>query len=119
MSKKNTPSNITYAAAQAIKHIIDTHPLSREPLSKLAPDIYIGRNRLQSLFKQLTGKTIRRYRLQKRMEAARELLVTGKMTVKQVALLCGYLKLNNFSADYKQEFDITPTDWLRNHPDSQ
>lgn len=119
MSKKNKPTDITYVAAQAIKYKIDTNPLSRQPLSKLAPDIYIGRNRLQALFKQLTGKTIRRYRLQKRMEAARELLLTGKMTVKQVALLCGYAKLNNFSADYKQEFDITPTYWLRNHSHSQ
>lgn len=80
---------------------------------ELVPGLYIGRNQLQAEFKRLTNLTIKRYRLLKRMEAARHLLATGSVNVKEAAWRCGYKNQGNFTADFKHVFDQTPVEWLQ------
>lgn len=115
MNKKLMPSGFVLDAVITIKQAIDQNPLKRESPHELAPSVHIGRNQLQNTFKEIAGMTLRSYRLQKRMEAARELLSTGDFNVKQVALQCGYKNQNNFTADFKLVFKMTPADWVRNN----
>ena len=99
----------------AIKYAIDKNPISREPLKKLAPDIHVGRNQLQTAFKQITGKTIRRYRLEKRMEAAATLLTIGETSIKEVAIACGHIDcISNFTKLFKAIYNMSPEEWVRN-----
>lgn len=105
---------ITYLeAAIAIKNAIDASPLSRKKLKKIAPDISIGRNELLQAFRILTGTTIRRYRMERRMVAAGQLLLAGELNLKQVAIESGYVnRLNNFSRDFKYVHKLSPENWL-------
>ena len=113
MTRKVSSSDYISIAAHSVQQAIDKNPLSRKSISELVPDLYVGRNQLQSAFKQLTQLTIKRYRLIKRMEAARDLLATGNVTVKEVSVQCGYKTQGNFTADYKSIFHQTPLEWLQ------
>ena len=100
----------------AIKYAIDKKPISREPLKELAPDIHVGRNQLQTAFKEITGKTIRRYRLEKRMEAAATMLTVGDTSIKEVAIACGHMDcVANFSKLFKAIYKMSPEEWVRQH----
>jgi AraC-like DNA-binding protein len=114
MTRKSAQTNIILDAASAIRNAIDATPLSRKNIHDLVPDIHIGRNQLQRAFKEITGMTAKHYRLLKRMEAARDILMTG-VSVKQAASKCGYKKQNNFTRDYKYVFNMTPLEWVRQH----
>ena len=109
MIKKQTIKLIR-EAAMAIKQAIDNNPLSRKNIYELARDVFVGRNQLQSAFKQISeGKTVRRYRLEKRMEIAKDMLETENWTMKIVSLKCGYKKQNNFTADFRNVLGVTPS----------
>jgi AraC-like DNA-binding protein len=112
MTRKETATNFIHLAALSVQQAIDSNPLSRKSITQLAPDLHVGRNQLQTAFKQLTKQTIKRYRLIKRMEAARGLLSTGVESVKEVALECGYKNPGNFNTDFKNIFGKTPGEWL-------
>lgn len=100
-------------AVLALQQLIDNKPL--DPLN--VPDFYrsrqIGSNLFKMAFKQQTGVTISRYRLVKRMVAASEMLKEKGLTIKRIALKCGYANQTNFSADFKKIFGKTPTEWRR------
>ncbi len=107
-------SNHVTISVFAIKYAIDENPISREPLKKLAPDIHVGRNQLQTAFKQITGRTIRRYRLEKRMAAAATMLTTGDTSVKEVAIACGHCDcVSNFSKLFKAVYNMSPEEYVR------
>ena len=103
----------------AIKYAIDKNPTSREPLKKLAPDIHVGRNQLQTAFKEITGKTVRRYRLEKRMEVAATMLTIGDASIKEVAIACGHMDcVGNFSKLFKAIYNMCPEEWVRQRASS-
>ena len=103
----------------AIKYAIDKNPFSRGPLKTLAPDIHVGRNQLQAAFKEITGKTIRRYRLEKRMEAAASMLTIGDASIKKVAIACGHAEcLSSFSKLFRAIYNMSPEEWVRQHASS-
>ena len=103
----------------AIKYAIDKNPISRESLKELAPDIHVGRNQLQAAFKEITGKTIRRYRLEKRMEAAATMLTIGDASIKEVAIACGHVEcVSNFSKLFKAIYNMCPEEWVRQRASS-
>lgn len=66
-------------------------------------------NYLSSLFQKITGKTMHRYLLSLRIAHATELLETTALPVAQVAERCGFENAANFSAAFKKEMSMTPT----------
>lgn len=108
-----TIEQTVYDAAVAIKNAIDANPLSKKSPSELASEFHVNRNKLLPVFKELTGKTIKRYQLEKIMEAASKMLLSG-MTVKEAAIECGYTGYqNNFTRGFKKVFQLGPEEWLR------
>lgn len=114
MTQQQPLKRLAQEAAIAIKMAIDIDPLKRLPVLEMATDIRIGRNQLQLAFRLITGMTIKRYRLYKRMELARDMLANGGSNIKQVAFRCGYKNQSNFSTDYKLVFEIAPLDFIKN-----
>ena len=66
----------------------------------------------------ITGQTGGKYLLTIRMDYAKELLSTGRYTVGQVALKCGYDDANNFSRTFKREVGLKPTQYVANNKES-
>jgi two-component system, response regulator YesN len=116
MTRRQSSKKIVYDAVLAVKNALDANPFTRKSITELTPDMYVGRNQFQIIFKAITGNTFRRYRLVKRMEAACELLAPGIMSVKELATKCGYRRNpNNFSKDFKKVFKQSPEYWLQHH----
>jgi len=101
------------AAAIAIRDAIIANPLSRKKPSKFAAEYNVDRNKVSPAFKKLTGTTIRRFQLEKLMEVAGKMLLSGK-SVKEVAIDCGYADYqNNFTRSFRKVFGMGPEEWLR------
>ncbi|MCS3800599.1 helix-turn-helix domain-containing protein [Niastella sp. OAS944] len=101
------------AAAIAIRDAIIAHPLSKKTPSSFATELRVDRNKVLPAFKELTGTTIRRFQLERLMEAASRMLLDG-MSVKEVAIECGYKDYqNNFTRGFRKVFRMGPEEWLR------
>jgi AraC-like DNA-binding protein len=55
---------------------------------------------------------VHEYYRKERMKAARDRLLTGNYSVKQVALELGYSNLSNFTNAFKKEFSILPSELI-------
>jgi AraC-like DNA-binding protein len=108
MRKERHIPQFVVDAVYTIKQYIEEHPLERIPVPVLISKVSIGKNLLHEAFRQVEGKTIIRFQLEKRMEKAFNLLEEGRMNVSQIAYKCGYRAQANFSSDFKKVFHMAP-----------
>ncbi|ULQ56738.1 helix-turn-helix transcriptional regulator [Flavihumibacter rivuli] len=84
---------------------------SRPPtIDQLAQEAAMSSAKLKKLFKEVYGTSIYAYYQRQRMSVAREMLLSGEFTVKEVGLQLGYSNLSNFAAAFKKEFNILPSE---------
>lgn len=94
---------------------IQKHYAQELSVASLAKMIYITPNYLSTIFKKETGETISSCILRTRMEAARKLLSTGMMSVKEIAALVGYQDVGRFSKAFHQHTGKTPKQYRKQH----
>jgi AraC-like DNA-binding protein len=100
-------------AATAIRDAIIANPLSKKKPSQFASEFHVDRNKVLPAFKKLTGSTIRRFQLERSMEVASKMILSGK-SIKEVAIDCGYAEYqNNFTRSFRKVFAMGPEEWLR------
>ena len=69
--------------------------------------------KLKTKFKQIYGMKLYEFYNRNRLEKAREMLQTGKYSVKQAGMDIGFSNLSNFAKAFKKEFGILPKDILK------
>lgn len=79
-------------------------------LADLSDKVFISRNHLSIIFKNITGETFNTYLTRVRIEKARELLLKGNMLVYEVAEMVGYKNVPYFSTLFKKMTGLNPTD---------
>ena len=75
----------------------------------IAQVLALSRAQLDRRIKRLTGKTPSAYLLDRRMTYARELLLTTKMPIAEVAVACGFEDTSYFTRVFKQHYGTTPS----------
>ena len=85
-------------------------PPSIDQLSKLTG---LSRTVLCQTFKQVFGVTIYDYIRERRLDAARELLLTGNHSILEIAMQVGYENQSSFSRAYKTRYGLSPSTHLR------
>ena len=80
-------------------------------INDLSRETRMNRTKLQFGFKQLFGISIDDYRIQLRMEKAKELLEQTEKSVKEISILLGYRSMGSFSTMFKKMFRVSPTQW--------
>lgn len=75
----------------------------------IAQVLHLSRTQLDRRLKQLAGKTATTYLLDRRMTYARELLLTTRMPVADVAMASGFEDTSYFSRVFKQHHGNTPS----------
>ena len=93
---------------QAVHRILSKDPPPQISIEGLALEVGLNRTKLQYGFKQLYGISIYDFLVQKRMEKAKELLLTTQKPVKTIALLSRYSSVSSFVAVFKRLYGITP-----------
>ncbi|HET6256813.1 MAG TPA: helix-turn-helix transcriptional regulator [Puia sp.] len=83
---------------------------SIEALSKTA---MMSSTKLKSRFKQIYGMKLYEFYNHHRLLQAKEMLRTGKYSVKQVGVNIGFSNLSNFAKAFKKEFGVLPREILK------
>ena len=81
-------------------------------ISQLARMVSISESKLKKDFKLLYGVPVYEYFQKIRMQAARDKLLSGGHSVKEVAMELGYSNLSNFTIAFKKEFGLLPSKLL-------
>ncbi len=90
------------------KAYLDTAYMRRVTIGEIARNLHIDRRYLTNLFRETYGKPPQTYLMQLRLNQARDFLNQG-YSVTEAAALAGFSDLSNFSRQYKQYFDCSPS----------
>ena len=104
--QKNTHGDCTVNIRKCL-HYIDRHLHEAIRLSDLAAVTGLSESYLSKYFKKHIGKNVQEYVMDKRLEAAKEMLRT-KCDQKQVAYGLGFCSQTYFITCFKKAFGITP-----------
>jgi AraC-like DNA-binding protein len=80
------------------------------PLSALARQVGVNRNKLAFGFKRLFGVTVGEFDRVLRLERARSLLQGDQLPIRCIANLAGYADPGSFSKAFKLEFGVLPSE---------
>jgi AraC-like DNA-binding protein len=97
-----------YQARDILATQLENPPL----ISELAQQVGLGERTLRRGFRELFDTTVIGYLTSLRMGYAKRYLREGKLSVSEVANLVGYSHLGHFSAAFKRQFGITPSQCL-------
>jgi len=89
------------------------HYKAQISLGDLASRVFLNKDYLGRLFKDVTGMTFGAYIQQHRINEAKRLLEETDMKVTDVALECGYNDTKNFYRSFKRLTGLTPGDYRR------
>jgi AraC-like DNA-binding protein len=90
------------------------HNMQKPPsLLELARQVGLNDFKLKKGFRQVFGKTVFGYLHEHRMEQSRQLLEEGKMNVKEVSYVIGYMNSHSFSDAFKKQFGVRPSAYLQ------
>lgn len=81
-------------------------------ISQLARMVSISESKLKKDFKLIYGLPVYEYFQKVRMQAAKDKLLAGNYTVKEIAMELGYSNLSNFTIAFKKEFGLLPSKLL-------
>lgn len=99
---------------QQLMHVesILTRDVHHRPptIDQLALEAAMSSAKLKKLFKEVYGTSIYAYYQKQRMNVARDMLLSGDFTVKEVGLQVGYSNLSNFAAAFRKEFKLLPSE---------
>lgn len=73
----------------------------------------ISKSTLQKYYKKLFGKSVFEELIRFRVEMAKQLLAETDLTLREIAVRCGYSTESYFMKQFKNITDITPTAYRR------
>ena len=101
-------------ALKEVEEILSRHELDKFPsIEVLSKTAMMSSTKLKTKFKSVYGMKLYEYYNRNRLEKAKEMLQTGKYSVKEVGLDIGFSNLSNFAKAFKKEFGILPNEMLR------
>jgi len=82
-------------------------------VQRLARLVNLSSSRLGHLFKAQTGRELRHYLLDARLEKAAELLRKTEMQIKAISHTIGYHHVASFDRVFRKKFKLPPADYRR------
>lgn len=96
-----------------MKRMFDRNYASPISLDMLEEKLDISKYRLCHEFKQYIKKSPKQYLIQRRLNAARILLINTNMKIYEIALNVGYDNINNFITAFRKQYNTTPSEYRR------
>lgn len=91
-----------------IMHYIDSHVYTIKKLSEIAEALNYNYSYLSNLFKVTTGRSIMDYFYERRLDAAKTMILEQKMSITKVADKLNYPSLYSFSRMFKKRYGCSP-----------
>ena len=98
-------------AAFAVTRYVDRRFRDIDDIRELAGQLGYSYTYLAHVFKERTGMTIGAYIISKKMEEAKWLLRTGRLSVSQLATRLRYQSVQSFSNGFKKAVGISPAEY--------
>lgn len=95
-----------------VRKILASNMTAPPSLAELSRRAGMNHFKLNQAFKQVFGATVFGVLREIRLEAAREMLVSGQMNVTQTSLHVGYSCVSHFAKAFKTQYGINPSDCL-------
>ncbi len=102
------------AIVHEVRRMLETDLSKELSLDDISSAFHISTYYLSHIFKEVTGYSVKNYRLLCRLAAARELLVSTEYTVKEICEMTGFPDMSNFSRRFRHEYGVTPTEYRKN-----
>jgi AraC-like DNA-binding protein len=110
----NKSINIDKKYMQAILEYIDKDIIN-VTLNSAADKFKISTAHLSRMFKKQTGTNFSDYVTEKRLEHVCHLIVTTDMKISDIVSTMGYQNINYFNKIFKTQYNITPTQYRKQH----
>ena len=104
--------NHAHTVERAIAYM-DAHDCQNLTLTDIAEHVHLSRIYFHNLFVAATGRTPRRYLLERRIAHARQLLMTTDKTLGQIAIECGFSSQSYFNQVFQKELGCSPKEYKR------
>lgn len=100
------------AVKQAMYYIMENYsqPMT---LETIAGAVHLSPVHFHNLFKTATGKTLREYVEDVRLQQATNLMLSTNLTLTEIALLCGFASQSYFSFVFKRKLHMTPRAYVQ------
>jgi transcriptional regulator GlxA family with amidase domain len=82
-------------------------------IARLAHDCRLSASQFGRAFRQSTGCTPHRWRLQRRVERAQDLLLASDKTLAEIASSCGFFDPSHLTRAFRQTVGTSPGLWRR------
>jgi len=84
-------------------------------IKDICDSIYLSRYHFKRIFKEYTGRTPHRYLMDIRLEKAKELLLSNKNSIEEIARMCGFVNAGHFTVAFKRDTKLTPSEYRKIH----
>ncbi len=95
-------------AVAIVKAYIESHLSDELDRDTLASMVYLNADYLSHLFKKDTGSSLINYIIDRRIAHSKELLAKGEMSIRDIAITCGFQNISYFSRQFKKSTGMTP-----------
>ena len=102
-------------ASQVIEYINENYMNPNTSLNAAAEKFDVSDSHLSRVFKASTGKRFMEYLIYKRIEKAKELLVSSQHKVNDISSLVGYDNQISFMRIFKKYVGYTPSEYRSMH----
>lgn len=107
--EKGNHANIVESAIA----FMDANDCQNLTLSQIADHVHLSRIYFHNLFVAATGRTPRRYLLERRIAHARQLLMTTEKPLGQIAQECGFSSQSYFNQVFQKELGCSPKQYKK------
>ncbi len=107
------PSTAVYEVCQYIKAHLDEE-LTRD---RLAAMVFVSPDYLSHVFREKMSQSLTGYIMEQRVRRAKDLLLSSKNSIRDVAILCGFQNISYFAKQFKRATAKTPQEY-RKEPSS-
>ena len=115
MKKSLVNQTETDDVAYRIKEIIDTHISENIKVLDICDELMLSKTFVIKAFKDKYHVTPNQYKLNRKMEIARNMLINENISIKQIAISLGFIDQYHFSNSFKKHHKMYPSEYRKVH----
>lgn len=96
-----------------VKEYIRSHLYDELNRDMLAAMVYVNPDYLSHIFRNKTGCSLTNYIIEKRIQKAKELLAQNEMSIRDIAIACGFQNISYFSRQFKKSTGMSPREFRK------
>jgi AraC-like DNA-binding protein len=115
VTKSITPGGLAPWQERRAKECMTADLQSDLSLAKLAAECSLSPRHFSRAFRRSTGRSPYRWRLERRVDLAKTMLLDGSRSIAEIALGCGFTDQSHFTRMFSQLVGVGPGGWRRAH----